>query len=113
MPGHINYSHRYFSRRATMPHYRRGSRPNYHARRSVAAYKIQSAWRRKRRWNQGPKYSNTKSVRSVNAPNMQRFRGTNLNQDHKYIGKFNTKMLKGLTGTGILEKRLVKHLSKV
>jgi len=75
-----------------------------------AAAVIQRAYR-KRRWGQGPKYSNTKSVRSVNAPNQQRFKGRNLNEHHKSIGRFNTKMLKGLTGTGILEKRLVKHLS--
>ena len=91
-------------------HYQR--RYNHYRNRHVAARRIQAAWRKRQRpWHQTPKYSNTKSVRSVNAPNMQRFRGTNLNQDHKYIGKFNTKMLKGLTGTGILEKRLVKHLA--
>lgn len=82
-------------------------------RRAQAAGVIQNAWRHRRRrtkWGHGAKYSNTKSVRSVNAPNMQRFRGKNLVEGHKYIGKFNTKMLKGLTGTGILEKRLIRHL---
>jgi len=108
MPNHINYYHRRFSRRATMPYYRAGSRPRYHATRSVAAGKIQSAWRRSR-WGKRPNYSNTKSVRSVNQPNSQRFRGNNMVQGHKFIGSFNNKMLKGLTGTGILEKRLIKH----
>jgi len=88
------------------------NRRYHHAnRRAAAATVLQRHYRRKRMWGQGAKYSNTKSVRSVNAPNMQRFRGKNLVENHKYIGKFNTKMLQGLTGTGILEKRLVKHLS--
>ncbi len=106
MPNHINYNHRQFSRRATMPYYRAGSRPHYHATRSIAVRKIQSAWRKKR---SNPRYSNTKSVRSVNQPNSQRFKGRNMVQGHKFIGNFNNKMLHGLTGTGILEKRLIRH----
>jgi len=83
-------------------HYQR--RYTHHANRTVAARRIQAAWRKRR-----PQASYTKSVRSVNKPNQSRFRGRNLIQGHKFIGKFNNKMLHGLTGTGILEKRLIRH----
>lgn len=108
MPVHINYSARKFSRRATMPHYRAGSKPYRHATRSIAARKIQRAWR----WKKHPQSSYIKNKRSVNKPNQVRFRGQNMVEGHKFIGSFNNKMLKGLTGSGILEKRLIQH-SKV
>lgn len=89
----------------------RNVRSHHANRRRKAALIIQRAYRRKRYYKSKPKYSNTKSVRSVNAPNSSLYRGRNMVQNHKYIGKFNSKMLHGLTGTGILEKRLIKHLS--
>jgi len=105
MNSHINYRRTY--RRQTQPNFRRGSRPVYHANRSIAASRIQRFWRRAN--TSKPNYSNTKSKRSVNQPNSQRFRGRNMVQGHKFIGSFNNKVLQGLTGTGILEKRLIRH----
>jgi len=96
-----------FTRRMTQPYVNRS--------RTGLVYTRRKPNRRHRhntqKWGQGAKYSNTKSVRSVNAPNQQRFKGKNLSLHHKHIGRFNYRMLKGLTGTGILEKRLIKHLS--
>ena len=101
---HINYRRTY--RRQTQPQFNRGSRPVYHANRSLAL--------RRKRWminflNRPENSGRIKSKRSVNKPNAQRFRGRNMIEGHKFIGSFNNKMLKGLTGTGILEKRLIKH----
>lgn len=110
MPSSIIYHHRGFSRRATQPRLPPWSR--HRAAQSMgrghAARRIQKFWRDRKR----PNYSHTKSVRSVNKPNMSRFKGRNMVAGHKYIGRFNSKMLKGLTGSGILEKRLIQH-SKV
>jgi len=86
--------------------YNRPRKYHHHNRRVNAVRTIQSAWRKKR---SNPRYSNTKNVRSVNQPNSQRFKGRNMVQGHKFIGRFNNKMLHGLTGTGILEKRLIQH----
>lgn len=107
---HRHHSHtRGFSRRTTQPRLLPWS--GARAKRHFAAVKIQKVWRR-RRYQSKPNYTYSKSVRSVNKPNQNRFIGRNMVEGHKYIGSFNTKMLKGLTGSGILEKRLIPH-SKV
>lgn len=88
---------------------------HWHSARTAAAVVAQRHWRRKKHLDnlrRGSTWSHTKSKRSVNKPNQSRFKGRNMVQGHKYIGRFNSKMLKGLTGSGILEKRLIAH-SKV
>lgn len=92
-----------FSRRATQPRLLPWSKQRAH--RSIAARKIQHYWRKRK----AATYSHTKSVRSVNQPNSSRFKGRNMVKDHQRLSKFNYKMLKGLTGSGILEKRLIRH----
>ncbi len=64
---------------------------------------------KKRYWKKKPQSSYWKSKRSVNKPNQLGFAGRNMVQGHQYIGKFNHQMLKGLTGSGILEKRVIPH----
>ena len=94
------------SHRSVRPHYAR--RYTHNASHGIAARRIQAAWRA-RAARRRPQYSNTKSVRSVNKPNQSRFKGRNMVADHKRLSRFNYKMLKGLTGSGILEKRLISH----
>lgn len=67
--------------------------------------------RRKARKNMrtNPKRSYVKSKRGVNKPNAYTFRGKNMTLHHTNLSRFNNKMLKGLTGTGILEKRMIPH----